>query len=197
MATALELRTYLGRLSTTLMNYGATFPVPTLDSYESGEIGFSFEAFLPGFDHPTPAVIKLVEVWEPEPGGIDFQRVEYEYDFIDYPLNRRRAFHRHDVGHFLHEFGVTVHEHCEDPLGEPLCDHFYGLPIGGDEAIRSFTILWGQPVLSYAPTFVAWTSCGFRPRCRRDRGWRSACAGVSSAVSCQKPTTWASPFAVA
>lgn len=145
MTTVPEIRSYLGRLSTTLLNYGATFPVPTLDVYDSGEIGFNFEAILPGSDTPKPAVIRMVEIWEPEPGRVEFRRAEYEYDFVEHPLNRRRAFHRHDEEHFLLEFGVAVHEHCEDRLKKPLCDHYYGLPVGGDEAIRYFTILWGQP----------------------------------------------------
>ena len=34
MATLLQLQSYLGRLATTLWNFGADFPVPTLDSYD-------------------------------------------------------------------------------------------------------------------------------------------------------------------
>lgn len=143
MATRLELREHLGLLSTILWNYGADFPVPTLDDYESGEAGFSFSADLPVSSTPKPAVIKLAEIWEPaRPDG--FTRVEYAYEFIDYPLARRRAFHGHDPAYFAREFGVLVHEHCEERLGSPECSHYYGLPISGFEAIRQFASLWGQ-----------------------------------------------------
>ena len=65
MTTLLELRGYLGTLAATLWNYGATFAVPTLDTYESGEVGFAFSAELSGSALPKPAVIKLAEIWAP------------------------------------------------------------------------------------------------------------------------------------
>jgi hypothetical protein len=146
MTTLYELRGHLGTLAATLWNYGATFAVPTLDTYNSGEVGFSFSAELPGSEIPKPAVIRLAEIWALD-GPDDFGRREYEFDFIEYPLDRRRAFHGHDPDHFAREFQILVHEHCEEHLGSPACGHYYGLPITGFEAIRQFTSLWGQPVL--------------------------------------------------
>ena len=98
---------------------------------------------MPGADAPRPAIIKMVEVWTPMRRG-DHRRVGYAYDFIEYPLNRRRAFHRHDEEAFLRRFGVAVHEHCEEVLDQPTCGHYMGLPVDGYEAIRRFTVLWGQ-----------------------------------------------------
>ncbi len=143
MATVLEVRQYLGTLSAILWNYGATFPVPTLDDYGVDEVGFSFRAELPGQATPRAAEIKLAEIWAPARSD-ELSRREYEYDFIEYPLARRRAFHGHDAGYFAREFGVFVHEHCEEQLGSPVCDHYYGLPIDGFEAIRQFAATWGQ-----------------------------------------------------
>jgi len=143
MTTVLELRLYLGTLSAILWNYGATFPMPTIDVYGRKEVGFSFRAELPGWATPQPAEIKLSEVWESAQTG-ELRRLEYEYDFIDYPVGHRRAFHGHDPDHFAREFGVLVHEHCEEKLGSPACGHYYGLPIDGFEAIRRFAALWGQ-----------------------------------------------------
>ena len=144
MTTLFELREHLGTLAATLWNYGATFAVPILDTYDSGEVGFSFSAELPGSATPKPAVIKLAEIWALD-GPHNFGRREYEYDFIEHSLDRRRAFHGHDPDHFAREFQVLVHEHCEEHLGSPACDHYYGLPISGFEAIRRFASLWGQP----------------------------------------------------
>ncbi len=143
MATLPQLRLHLGRLAATLWNFGADFPVPTLDAYDSGEVGFSFTANMPGTDVPKAAIIKITEIWAP--GAVGFALVEYDYDSVEYPLNRRRAFHRHSEDAFLRTFGVTVHEHWEESLGKPACDHYYGLPVDAAEAIRRFTITWGQP----------------------------------------------------
>jgi hypothetical protein len=144
MARQRELRQYLGSLSAILWNFGASFPVPTLDLFDSGELGFGFDAVMPGAETPRPAVMRLSETWHPaEPNG--YRRLEYVYDFIDYPMGRRRAFHGHDPHHFAQEFGVLVHEHCEERLGEPACQHYYGLPVDGFQAIDAFVRLWGQP----------------------------------------------------
>lgn len=143
MAGQQELQQYLGSLSAILWNFGAAFPVPTLDVFDSGELGFAFDAVLPGADIPRPAVIRLSEIWQPtQPTG--YRRLEYAYDFMEYPLDRRRAFHGHDPDHFAQEFGVLVHEHCEERLGKPMCRHYYGLPVDGFEAISAFVRLWGQ-----------------------------------------------------
>jgi hypothetical protein len=143
MTTVLELRQYLGTLSAILWNYGATFPIPTLDEYGDNDIGFSFRAELPGWATPRPAQIKLSEIWASGHSSA-FRRLEYEYDLVDYPTGRRRGFHGHDRDHFAREFGVLVHEHCEEGLGSPACAHYFGLPIDGFEAIRRFAVLWGQ-----------------------------------------------------
>ena len=90
MTTLFELRGHLGTLAATLWNYGATFAVPTLDTYDSGEVGFSLSAELPGSASPKPAVIKLAEIWAPA-GHDNFSRSEYEYDFIEHPLDRCRG----------------------------------------------------------------------------------------------------------
>lgn len=144
MATARQIRAYLGDLTAILANYGATLSIPTLDTYPGGEVGFEIEAILPGADEPRPAVVRLVEIWAPIGRG-RYRVVEYGYDLIEHPLDRRRAFHRHDEAHFLREFGVTVHQHCEERLGQPICGHYYGLPIDGYGAIHTFMAGWGQP----------------------------------------------------
>jgi len=145
MTTLGELQNHLGTLATILWNYGATFAVPTLDQYEdTGNVGFEFTAELPGSDSPQPAIIKLSEIWTAIHRD-DFIRREYEYDFVEYPLNRRRAFHCHHPEAFAREFNVLVHEHCEEVLGSATCGHYYGLPVDGYQAVRRLTTVWGQP----------------------------------------------------
>jgi hypothetical protein len=146
MATLSELQKHLGRLATILWNYGASLPDPTLDLYEdTGNVGFTITADLAGSDTPGPAIIKLSEVWVPGRSPGAFGRHEYEYDFVEHPLQRRRAFHMTNPDHYAREFGVLVHEHCEEVLDAPACDHYYGLPVTAYEAIDRFTSTWGQP----------------------------------------------------
>jgi hypothetical protein len=146
VATVEALQDHLGTLAVILWNFGASFPVPTLDQYaDTGNLGFSFSAQLPGPDLPASASIKLSEVWEPAGSPGEFDRTEYEYDFIEHPRNRRRAFHSTQRQFYARHFGVLVHEHCEEVLGAPVCGHYYGLPVTAYEAIAMFTAIWGQP----------------------------------------------------
>ena len=139
-----QIRVYLGTLTATLRNYGASLATPTLNAFETGERGFQFEASMPGPPDPRSTLIRMAELWVPESDS-EFRRIEYAYDFIEHPLNRRRSFHGHDPEHFGRQFGVLVHEHCEEVIGRPECSHYYGLPVDGYEAIRRFSIIWGQP----------------------------------------------------
>ena len=146
MATLGELQDHLGTLAVILWNYGAEFPVPTLDEYaDTGSFGFSFSADLPGDALPAPAMIKLSEIWVPGDLARGLDRTEYEYDFVEHPRNRRRAFHSTQRDFYARYFGVLVHEHCEEILGAPTCRHYFGLPVTAYEAIATFTAIWGQP----------------------------------------------------
>jgi hypothetical protein len=91
-----QVASYLGGLAVYLRNLGAEVPEPSLDRYEGGEIGFAITAELPGPGDPKPAVMTVQEIWNPTGAG-RYERAEYAYDLIDYPANRRRAFHMHDV----------------------------------------------------------------------------------------------------
>lgn len=161
MATPTELQVHLSRLAVILWNYGASFAVPTLDSYEdTGNLGFAFMADLAGSASPAPAIIKLSEIWAPSARPEHFSRYEYEYDFVDHPLSRRRAFHLSDPDFYAREFGVLVHEHCEETVGAPACGHYYGLPVTAYEAIDRFMSMWGQP----GPLGCAGLRCMQRPQ---------------------------------
>ncbi len=140
-----QVASYVGGLAVYLRNLGAEVPEPVLDRYVSGEIGFELTAALPGSDGPKPALISAQEIWNQSADG-RYERVEYAYDLIDYPASRRRAFHMHDVPTYLARLGVTAHEHCEEVLGKPTCDHYLGLPVySGYEGLNALLAAWSEP----------------------------------------------------
>ena len=140
-----QIASYLGGLAVYLRNLGAEVLEPVLDRYDSGEIGFAITAQLPGSNDPKPALITAQEIWQPA-GSSRFERCEYGYDLIDYPANRRRAFHKHDISEYLSRLGVTAHEHCEEALGKPTCDHYLGLPVfTGYDGLNALLACWSDP----------------------------------------------------
>lgn len=144
-SSAPQLSRYVGGLTVYLRNFGAAVPEPELQPYDSGDIGFELEATLPGSNIPRPALVLAGEIWQPA-GRRLYERVEYRYDLIEYPVNRRRAFHMHDPEAFRRHAGVLVHEHCEESLGDPACDHYFGLPFQtGYDALNALLSAWGQP----------------------------------------------------
>jgi hypothetical protein len=48
-----------------LRNLGAEVPEPSLERYDTGEIGFAITAELPVPGDPNPAVITAQEIWNP------------------------------------------------------------------------------------------------------------------------------------
>jgi hypothetical protein len=139
-----DLPRHASTLATILWNHGADVSGPFLDRYQGTSVVVSVTAHLPGPTFPAPTEVVLHEVWEPVTDS-GYRRVEYAYDLIDHPLGRRRAFHAHDVPHFIAEFDVLTHEHCEERLGAPACEHYFGLPVDAYDAVRRFTTIWGQP----------------------------------------------------
>jgi hypothetical protein len=61
-------------------------------------------------------------------GGDRWELAEYGYELRDHELDYRRAFHRHDVDHFVRGCGVATHEHCEATMGRPACSHYMAIP---------------------------------------------------------------------
>jgi hypothetical protein len=132
-------------LAVYLRNLGAEVTEPVLDRYGGGEMGFAITAQLPGSNDSRPALITAQEIWQPTGPG-RFERAEYGYDLIDYPANRRRAFHMHDIPEYLARLGVTAHEHCEEVLGKPTCDHYLGLPVfTGYDGLNALLACWSDP----------------------------------------------------
>lgn len=137
----IDLQRHADTLSTILWNHGADVCGPFLDRYGGASIVVTVSADLPGTTSSAPTELVIQEVWAAV-ADERYQRVEYLYDLIDHPRQRRRAFHAHDVPHFIAEFDAVTHEHCEETLGAPACDHYYGLPVDAYDAVRRLTLTW-------------------------------------------------------
>ncbi len=78
-------------------------------------------------------VMEIAERWR-QTGDDRYERVDYKYEIRHDELKYRRAFHRHDVEHFLRAFDVATHEHCEANIGVVTCGHYFGEPVIDAEA---------------------------------------------------------------
>jgi len=144
-ASRAQLISYVSGLATYLLRVGAELRgQPTLDVYDDGVLGFDIEAALPGPGIPGPAEVRLSETWRP--AGAVFERDEYEYELVDRERGRRRAYHRHDAEAFLRRAETAIHEHCEEFLGRPTCDHYAGSPVrDGYQALERILAAWTEP----------------------------------------------------
>jgi hypothetical protein len=143
VGTLAEVRRHVDTLSTILWNHGAEVEGPQLDVHAAG-LTFSLSARMPDAPTPDGAELSIREIWKPTTGG-GYRRSEYLYDLVERRFDRRRAFHAHDREHYLDALDVVTHEHCETRLGDPDCEHYYGLPVDAYEAIQQLAILWAQP----------------------------------------------------
>ncbi len=123
---------YVSGLAKSTYSRGFELPAnPLIEIDRTGFLSFSISGNRPDAAAAETAEISLDEIWRPLPGQ-RWERLEYTYDLIDRPRGRRRAFHLHDRDLAEATFGVAVHEHCEEALGEPTCGHYVGreLPHG-------------------------------------------------------------------
>jgi hypothetical protein len=137
------LESYIRGLAKDMSTRGFDVPV-TIDAEvdQAGSVAFSIVGLLPDPDASLPAEMRIAEIWKPLPNG-RWQRAEYTYDLIDRPLRRRRAYHLHDADHARSVLGVAAHEHCEEILGEPTCDHYRGIELAsGHEGIELLDAAW-------------------------------------------------------
>lgn len=142
--TTEDLDRHAARLATIVRNHGALVEGPHLDEYDDDAFVFGLSGDLPGPARPAPTTLVLRETWMPVATD-RYRRAEYAYELIEQALGRRRAFHAHDRAHFVDAFDVATHEHCEESLGAPACDHYFGLPVDAYSAVNTLMSTWGQP----------------------------------------------------
>lgn len=121
------LDAYLTSVAGLLDRYGLEVAGDALAIEEApGVRRLDLRALLPGGS--SRAGVEVRETWVEADAGA-FERTEYVYELLDHERDFRRAFHLHDPEWFAGRFLVVVHEHCENPLGLPVCDHYEGTPI--------------------------------------------------------------------
>lgn len=124
------------------------FEVPTIAEVaidDDGVLAFAIEGACPEVSASGPAVASLREIWTPI-GVRVWQRAEYAYDLIDHPAHRRRAWHMHAVDQARSVLGSAAHEHCEEGLGLPACDHYRGYELSSvHEGIALIDAAWSEP----------------------------------------------------
>lgn len=124
------------------------FDVPAAIPAEAdlaGYLAFTIVGHIPDPDASLAAEMRIAEIWRPVLSD-RWERAEYAYDLIDRPLGRRRAYHLHDADAARAVLGVAAHEHCEEILGAPTCDHYRGLELGdGHQGIDLLDAAWVRP----------------------------------------------------
>jgi hypothetical protein len=144
--SAQALGEYVSGLAKATYSRGFELPSsPIIEVDRTGFLAFSITGTIPDPAAAEAAEISLDEIWRPLPGQ-RWERREYTYDLIDRPRRRRRAFHLHDRDLAEATFGVPVHEHCEETLGEPTCAHYLGRAMpDGYLALEFLMAAWVEP----------------------------------------------------
>jgi hypothetical protein len=157
--SASDLDEYVSRIAFQLERYGVALDLGAdeavvLDESPNGTLSLDLRGFLPDEGRPPLPELAVREKWRPV-GSEIYERWEYEYELLDHERQVRRAFHLHDAESFLRRFSVTVHEHCERPIGQSPCEHFADLPIrDGYRAVEMLVDLWASPMLPDCATMT-------------------------------------------
>lgn len=133
IATEDGLLTYFADLVDEIERFAVTV-MPPNDS-EDVSLGRDGDALVIDLECRPPlsrrsagVAIVIFERWR-RAGPDRYERLEYTFEIRHEELQYRRAFHRHDVEHFLRSSDVATHEHCEATMGHVTCDHYFGEPI--------------------------------------------------------------------
>jgi len=143
---AQALAEYVSGLAKATYSRGFELPAnPIIEIDRAGSLTFSISGTFPDPAFGEATEVSLDEIWRPLPGP-RWERREYTYDLLDRPRRRRRAFHLHDRELAEATFGVSVHEHCEEALGEPTCGHYLGRELpDGYLALELLMAAWVEP----------------------------------------------------
>jgi hypothetical protein len=147
IATEDALLTYFADLIAEIERFAVTV-LPPNDSAEvslgrdDGALVIDLECRPPLSRRSADVQIMIFERWR-QARSDQYERVDYKFEIRHDELQYRRAFHRHDVEHFLSAFDVATHEHCEATIGHPACGHYFGEPVvDAQDGFRRLYELW-------------------------------------------------------
>lgn len=121
-----SLNQYAIGLAKSLYTRGFDVPAgPVAEFDDTGHVVFGIAGRIANVGGDLDVEISLDELWRPLPER-RWERDEYAYDLVDHGRIRRRAFHLHDRALAEARLRSVVHEHCEEVLGSPACDHYLG-----------------------------------------------------------------------
>ena len=93
-----------------------------------GALVIDLEGRLPTAPGTRAPELDVFERWRSAPGA-GFRRAEYRFELRHHQLDYRRGLHGHDEAHFVRQYQVATHEHCEAAMGVELCGHYFGFPV--------------------------------------------------------------------
>ncbi len=144
-ATEADLAAYLSAIVQWGERYAVTFvgideaDGLVLGREPDGALVIDLEGRLPTPPRTRPAEIDVFERWRAVPGQ-GLVRAEYSFELRHRTLEYRRALHHHDEQHFVRQYQVATHEHCEATMGFVACGHNFGFPV--QSAIDGMTRLY-------------------------------------------------------
>ena len=154
LASADELLAYLADLVGELERFAVVVLPPdngdevTLGQEADSSLVVDLAGRLPVSPRSRDVDLELFERWR-STGPDEWTCVEYRHELRDHEIGYRRAFHRHDEGHFVRMHGVATHEHCEVTMGVEVCGHYHGLPVA--DAFEGFRRLYDTWLTDRAP----------------------------------------------
>lgn len=158
LAAADDLITYLADLVERLDSFAVTLLPPNageevgLGQEDDGSLVIDLETRLPVARRSPDVELDLFERWAPA-GRDTFERTAYRFELRNRNLGYRRAYHRHDLDHFVRSFDVATHEHCEASIGVSTCSHYHGPPVV--DALDAFNRLYDLWLTDAAPDCTA------------------------------------------
>ena len=140
-----ELLTYLADLIIEIERFAVTVLPPNdgdevaLGRQDDGSLVVDLECRPPLARRSADVAMEIYERWTPDGRG-RYERADYAFELRHGELGYRRAFHRHGAEHFLRAHQVATHEHCEEAMGNVVCEHYFGEPVG--DAFDGFNRLY-------------------------------------------------------
>ena len=77
----------------------------------------------------APKVTGSSPVGHPNPPRFHARSKTAAFELRHRTLDYRLAQHHHDEEHFVRQYQVATHEHCESTMRSAACGHYFGFPV--------------------------------------------------------------------